>query len=121
MLIYEAEGFLELEADSINQLCRSRDHITFGDTEGSGFDVHAILCDFQDCSQSRCYIAFHDKTLKKALVFSVRSPGEASAWQHGHEALTGLGYRLDELNLRLSPAMLEVVLRDIPGLASPDE
>lgn len=121
MLIYEAEGFLELEADSINQLCRSRDHITFSDTEGSGFDVHAILCDFQDCSQSRCYIAFHDNTLKKALVFSVRSPGEASAWQHGHEALTGLGYRLDELNLRLSPAMLEVVLRDIPGLASPDE
>ena len=121
MLIYEAEGFLELEADSINQLCRSRDHITFSDSEGNGFDVHAILCDFQDCSQSRCYIAFHDKTLKKALVFSVRSPGEASAWQHGHEVLTRLGYRLDELNLKLSPAMLEVVLRDIPGLASPDE
>ena len=121
MLIYEAEGFLEVEADSINQLCRSRDHITFGDTEGNGFDVHAILCDFQDSSQSRCYIAFHDKALKKALVFSVRSPGEVSAWQHGHDTLTGLGYRLDELNLRLSPAMLEVVLRDIPGLASPDE
>lgn len=121
MLIYEAEGFLEVEADSINQLCRSRDHITFADTEGNGFDVHAILCDFQDNSQSRCCVAFHDKTLKKALVFSVRSPGEASAWQHGHDTLTDLGYRLDELNLRLSPAMLEVVLRDIPGLASPDE
>jgi len=121
MLIYEAEGFLEVEAGSINQLCRSRDHVTLGDPEGNSFDVHAILCDFQDNSQSRCYVAFHDKTLKKALVFSVKSPTEESVWQHGHEALTGLGYQLDELNLKLSPAMLEVVLRDIPGLASPDE
>jgi len=121
MLIYEAEGFLEVEADSINQLCRSRDHVTFGDPQGNSFDVHAILCYFQDNSQSRCYVAFHDKRLKKALLFSVKSPGEASVWRHGHDALTGLGYQLDEIKLKLSPAMLEVVLRDVPGLASPVE
>ncbi len=121
MLLYEAEGFLEVEVDSINRLCRSRDPVTFGDADGSGFDVHAVLCDFQDNSQSRCYVAFHDKTLKKALIFSVKSPGEVSAWQHAHDVLASLEYQLDEYNLRLSPAMLEVVLRDVPGLASPAE
>ncbi len=121
MLIYEAEGFLEVEADSIKQLCRSADHVTFSETKGKGFDVHAVLCEFQDDSQSRCYVAFHDKALKKALIFSVKSANDGSAWQHGCETLAGLGYRLEDVNLRLSPAMLEVVLRDVPGLASPAE
>jgi len=121
MLIYEAEGFLEVEVDSINRLCRSRDPVTFGDIGGSGFEVHAILCDFQDNSQSRCYVAFHDKALRTSLIFSVKSPGEASAWQHGQDALAGLEYQLDEQNLRLSPAMLEVVMKDVPGLLSPAE
>ena len=121
MLIYEAEGFLEVEADSIKQLCRSADHVTFSETKGKGFDVHAVLCEFQDDSQSRCYVAFHDKAFKKALIFSVKSANDGSAWQHGCETLAGLGYRLEDVNLRLSPAMLEVVLRDVPGLASPAE
>ena len=121
MLIYETEGFIEVEADSIKQLCRSADPVTFADAKKKDFNVHAVLCDFQDDSQSRCYVAFHDKALKKALIFSVRSASEGSAWQAGHETLTGLGYRLEDVNLRLSPAMLEVVLRDIPGLASPAE
>ena len=121
MLIYEAEGFLEVEIGSIKRLCRSRDPVIFGDAGESGFDVHAILCDFQDNSQPRCYVAFHDKALRKALIFSVRSSAGASAWQHGHDALVGLGYQLDEYNLKLSPAMLEVVMKDVPGLASPVE
>ena len=57
MLIYEAEGFLEVEADSIKHLFRSAEHVTFAADTGKGFDVHAVLCDFQDDSQLRCYVA----------------------------------------------------------------
>lgn len=119
MLIYESEGFLEIEAGDIKHLVRSTDMVPFGETGPSGFEVQAALCDYLDNSRQRCTVAFYTKALKRALLFSVKSPDKKSPWQHGQEVLAALGFQLEDVNLKLSPAMLEVVLRDVPGVVSP--
>ncbi len=120
MLIYESEGFIETQAEDIIQLSRSVATVCFGDSEQAGFNVHAVLCQFKDGSQERCQVAFHSKVLKRALVFSVKNPDNISALQNGEDILAELGFSLEKVNLRLSPAMQEVVLRDVPGVATPD-
>lgn len=119
MLIYESDGFLEAEVKDISQLCRSKQPVTFGEGEGENFDLQAILCEYQDNDARRCRIAFFAKSLKRALVFTVSDAEKKAAWQHGKEVLSELGFELESVNLKLSPAMLEVVLRDVPGLSSP--
>ncbi len=121
MLIYEHDGFLEVEAQEIKQLCRSIGAVTFGDAERDPFELHAVLCDSLDNAEPRCRAAFYAKSLKRALVFAVKSSESQAAWQHGREVLAQLGFQLDDVNLKLSPAMLEVVLRDVPGMATPAE
>lgn len=118
MLDYEAVGFLEVEASDIEQLCRSKGPVQFRG-EGKGYAVNATLCCFHVNARPHCAMVFHVKALKRGLVFSVGSPGQVSPWQYGYETLTRLGYELEDVNLTLSPAMLEVVLRDVPGLVSP--
>ncbi len=121
MLIYESEGFLEVESKHIKQLCRSTVSIPFGDIEREVYAVHASLCDHLDKSGQYCHVAFYAKSLKRSLIFTVKEPEKQSAWQHGQEVLTQLGFQLEDVDLKLSPAMLEVVLRNVPGLLSPDE
>ncbi|MDT8443231.1 MAG: hypothetical protein RQ722_02970 [Desulfuromonadales bacterium] len=121
MLIYESEGFLEVESKHIKQLCRSTVSIPFGDIEREVYAVHASLCDHIDKSGQHCRVAFYTKSLKRSLVFTVKGPEKQSPWQHGQEILAQLGFQLEDVDLKLSPAMLEVVLRNVPGLLSPDE
>ena len=121
MLIYETEGFLEVESKEIQQLCRSTVPLSLGDAEHGAFTVHAVLCNYSDNSEQRCRVAFYCKTLKRALVFVAKGFEEQSSWQHGQETLVQLGFQLEDVNLNLSPAMQEVVLRDVPGLLSPGE
>ena len=121
MLLYEHEGFIEAEAKEIQQLCRSTFAVSFGNPDQNKYELQASLCDYLDKDEQRCRIAFYDKSLKKALVFTVAGTEKTSLWQHGREVLLELGYQLEDVNLKFSPAMLEVVLRDVPGLASPAE
>lgn len=121
MLIYEHDGFLEVEAQEIKQLCRSIGAVTFGDAERDPFELHAVLCASLDNAEPRCRVAFYAKSLKRALVFAVKSSEPQASWQHGQEVLAQLGFQLDDVNLKLSPAMLDVVLRDVPGMANPAE
>jgi hypothetical protein len=119
MLIYDHEGFLEVDAQEIKQLCRSTAPVTFSDAESDAYEIHVVLCNYLDNSTQRCSVAFHAKTLKRTLVFAVIGGDTRSLWQNGQEVLSQLGFQLEDVNLKLSPAMLEVVLRDIPGLATP--
>ncbi|GEM_PF-1513752 len=121
MLIYEADGFLEVEPEEIKQLCRSTAAVPFGDTGDEAYEVHVALCDYLDSSESRCHAAFYVKTLKRSLLFAVKGTEKQSSWQHGQELLARLGFQLEDINLKLSPAMQEVVLRDVPGVLSPAE
>lgn len=121
MLIYETEGFLEVESEEIKQLCRSTAAVPFGDTGSEAYEVQVALCDYLDNSESRCRVAFHVKTLKRSLIFAVKGTEKQSSWQYGQELLVRLGFQLEDINLKLSPAMQEVVLRDVPGLLSPAE
>ena len=121
MLIYETEGFLEVESEEIKQLCRSKAAVPFGDTGSEAYEVQVALCDYLDNSESRCCVAFHVKTLKRSLIFAVKGTEKQSSWQYGQELLVRLGFQLEDINLKLSPAMQEVVLRDVPGLLSPAE
>ena len=119
MLIYETEGFLEVEAKHIQQLCRSTVVVSLDETERESTTLHAVLCDHLDNSEPRCRVAFYSKSLKRAFVFAVKGSAIYSSWQYGQNVLVQLGFRLEDVNLKLSPAMLEVVLRDAPGLLSP--
>jgi chromosome segregation ATPase len=121
MLLYEHEGFIEVEGKEIQQLCRSTFAVSFGNPDQNKYDLQVSLCDYLDKEEPRCRIAFYDKSLKRALVFTVAGTGKTSVWQYGRETLLDLGYQLEDVNLQLSPAMLEVVLRDVPGIASPAE
>ncbi len=121
MLLYENEGFLEAEAKEISQLCRSTLAVTFVDADQGKYELQSILCDYQNKTEWRCRIAFYEKNLKRALVFAVSGTEKTPAWQNGQEALVQLGFQLEPVNLKLSPAMLEVVLRDVPGLVTPAE
>ena len=121
MLIYENEGFLEVESKQIQQLCRSTAAVSLDETGRESSAFHAVLCDYPDNSESRCRVAFYSKILKRAFIFVVKNSARQSAWQCGQDALVQLGFQLEEVKLKLSPAMLEVVMRDVPGLLSPAE
>ena len=119
MLIYQSEGFLEVEAKDIRRLSRSKSPVSMTDHDGNSYELQAVLCEVGGDGGARCLVSFHAKELKKSLVFAVDGP-KGAAWQFGEKFLVDLGFRLEEVRLNLSPAMLEVVLRDVPGLASPD-
>ncbi|MBW2689274.1 MAG: hypothetical protein JRC99_05020, partial [Deltaproteobacteria bacterium] len=121
MLIYETEGWIEVGSEDIKQLCRSTAAVSFGDTGSDAYAIQAVICDYLDDSEPCCRLALYVKTLKRSLIFAVKGPEKQSPWQYGQEALARLGFQLEEVNLRLSPAMQEVVLRDVPGLLSPSE
>ena len=121
MLIYEKEGFLEVESEDIKQLCRSTVSVPFGDTKSKAFEVRAALCSDMVNSEQRSRVVFYSRALKISLVFAVKAPESQTSWQHAQEALAQLGFKLEDVDLRLRPAMLEVVLRDVPGLRSSAE
>lgn len=121
MLLYEHEGFIEAEAKEIQQLCRSTFAVSFGSDAQDKYELQASLCDYLDEDEKRCRVAFYAKSLKKALIFTVAGTDKKALWKYGQEALIDLGFQLENVNLKLSPAMLEVVLRDVPGIASPAE
>ncbi len=121
MLIYETEGFLEVESKEIKQLCRSTGFVSLGDEGGEAYEIQAALCDYLDNSRQRCRVAFYSKTVKRAVIFTIKGSEKQSSWQHGQEILTQVGFQLEDVNLKLSPAMLEVVLCDVPGLLTPAE
>ncbi|TNF47400.1 MAG: hypothetical protein EP304_07835 [Deltaproteobacteria bacterium] len=121
MLLYEHEGFIEAETNEIQRLCRSPFAVSFGSDGQNKYELQASLCDYLDKDEQRCRVAFYAKSLKKALVFTVTGTDKKALWKYGQEALLELGFQLEDVNLKLSPAMLEVVLRDVPGIASPAE
>ena len=121
MLLYEHEGFIEAETNEIHQLCRSPFAVSFGSDGQNKFELQASLCDYLDKDERCCRVAFYAKSLKKALIFTVAGTNKKALWKYGHETLLDLGFQLEVVNLKLSPAMLEVVLRDVPGIASPAE
>lgn len=121
MLIFEQDGWLEVETREIRQLCRSTAAVVFADTEQEPCEVHAVFCQYLDNAELRCRVALYAKALKRALIFTVKESAAASSWEHGRDLLVRLGFQLEEVNLKLSPALLDVVLRDIPGLTTPAE
>jgi len=121
MLLYEHEGFIEAEANEIQQLCRSPFAVSFGSDAQNKYELQASICDYLDKDEQRCRVAFYAKSLKKALIFTVAGTDKKALWKYGYETLLELGFQLEDVNLKLSPAMLEVVLRDVPGIASPAE
>ena len=121
MLLYEHEGFIEAETKEIQQLCRSAFAVSFGSDSQKKYELQVSLCDYLDKNEQRCRAAFYAKSLKKALIFTVAGTDKKALWKYGQETLLELGFQLEDVNLKLSPAMLEVVLRDVPGIASPAE
>ena len=70
------------------------------------------------------YFAVYAREIKRGLIYRVdpetRNIGDPSPQlKTGLDLLRGLGFSLDPVNLKFSPAMLEVVLQDVPVLMTP--
>ena len=75
--------------------------------------------------RQQVFAALYVKELKRALVFAVRDPQQADAppdplLQRVLTRFAAAGIHLDPVNLKYGAAMREVVVRDIPVLASPE-
>lgn len=121
MISYEQEAFIEVELHAIKSLSRSTATVQFASGGREVFDVHCTLCDYLDGSERCCRVAFYARHLKKSLVFKVNGPDPLSSWRYARDLLSRLGFELEEVNLKLSPVLQDVVLRDVPGFATPAE
>jgi chromosome segregation ATPase len=121
MISYEQEAFIEVELHAIKSLSRSTATVQFASGGREVFDVHCTLCDYLDGSERCCRVAFYARHLKKSLVFKVNGPDQLSSWRYARDLVSRLGFELEEVNLKLSPVLQDVVLRDVPGFATPAE
>jgi hypothetical protein len=75
--------------------------------------------------RQQVFAALYVKELKQALIFAVRDPQQPEAppdplLQRVLTRFAAAGIHLDPVNLKYGAAMREVVVRDIPVLASPE-
>ncbi len=119
MLIYASEGWLEAEDQEIIELHRSVKPVVVTAAGGEEFHLQATFCLHGPGSKPRAQVAFSCREIKRALIFTVEGASAGAQLQQGRESLEGLGFVMEPVNLKLSPAMLQVVLHDIPGLVNP--
>ncbi|MCK4535519.1 MAG: hypothetical protein KAT93_00815 [Desulfuromonadales bacterium] len=121
MLIYESEGWLEVEDQEIAQLCRSTKSIALASPSEGQFTLTATLCLHRAGLSHLAQAAFYCRNLKKTLLFTVQGHSGTEAMQRGLDELNDFGFQMEAVNLNLSPALRQVVLRDIPGVQRPDQ
>lgn len=86
----------------------------------------AYLCVLKRDSGYRVYVAIHCRDIKRSLIYAVaQAKDDCSGFEDSlHEAQQfagAIGFRLESVNLKYSPAMRAVVLREMPVLLSPDQ
>ncbi|MDT8440874.1 MAG: hypothetical protein RQ723_04350 [Desulfuromonadales bacterium] len=121
MLIFESEGFCEVDNDHVEELYRSSETISVTADNGDSFELHAVVCRHTTDQEPRCHVGFFCRSLKRAVVFAARNSSARGMVQTGLEAVQQLGLQMEPVQLNLSPAMRQVVLRDIPGLQTPEQ
>lgn len=119
MLVFEKEGFLEIEDSQIEELYRSPAPISLEVPGNAPFPLHVALCRHNAGTSSACHVAFYCRTLKRALIYGVKQAPGISVMKSLMQILQNLGFQLEQVNLGLSPALRQVVLRDISGLLTP--
>ena len=120
MLIFETEGFFEVEDDRVEELYRSADSVALAKTDDLSFDLQVLVCLHRVENQEQCHIGFFCRDLKRAMVFAIRDSSPKAQVKIGLEVAKNLGLQMQPVKLNLSPAMRQVVLRDIPGLQTPE-
>ena len=120
MLIFETEGFFEVEDDRVEELYRSTDSVSLAADDDLTFDVQALVCRHRGDDQQRCHIGFFCRDLKRAMVFVIKDSSPKAQVKLGLEVAKELGLQMQPVKLNLSAAMRQVVLRDIPGLQTPE-
>jgi hypothetical protein len=121
MLIYESEGCLEVESEKIVELYRSSRSILLPAAEEDAYKLQAVLCLCDFDPHQLAQIAFYCRDLKRALKFKITGASGQELVRQGLEALDAIGLPMEAVNLKLSPALRQVVLQDIPGLLSPEQ
>ncbi len=121
MLVFEKEGFLEIEDSLIEELYQSRASVTWQIAGVTDLQLRAVLCRHKTADAKVFHVAFYCRQVKRAFIYGV-APSAASATT---EALLhfvqSLGFQLEPVNLNLNPALRQVILKDVGGLLSPAE
>ena len=119
MLTHAADGFLEIEDGDVEVLLRSVSTVTFPGGGEERFDVQAYLVLKRQEAGRVAQVGFYCRALKRTLVFAVEPADGEEPLAAGMTELGRLGFQLKEVDLNLSAALRQVVLRDIPVLRRP--
>ncbi len=124
MLTLQKSSWIEAAEPDVVEIHRSRSPVGFSPDPSTPMTLQAFALVLKGEEGFSVCLALHGREIRRALVYAVDpSPkGHASfaePLRKGLAALKGLGFDLEPLNLKYSPAMREVVLRDIPVILSP--
>ncbi len=119
MLTYQHEGFLLVEDDAVLSLQRSSLAVSFQLPSKETLEVQAFLVTHRCDDERQDHAAFYCRNLKRSLIFAVDVPASQDLPGHGAAELRRLGFELVPVNINLSPALRQVVLRDVPPLRRP--
>src|SRR5512139_4002865 len=120
MLTHATDYFLDIADDDVAALRRSVDPVTFSGPGDEHFEVQAFLVLHREQARLVCHAALRCRALKRPVVFAVTAASPVALLEVGSAQLEQLGFELRDVNLNLSPALRQVVLRDIPVLRPPD-
>ena len=121
MLRYESEGCLEVADEEIVELYRSTRTVVLPASGNCAFRLQAVLCLRDIDPLRRAQVSFYCRDLKRALQFKITATSNKELVQQGLKDLNAFGLQMEAVNLKLSSALRQVVLQDIPGLLSPEQ
>jgi hypothetical protein len=115
-LIYQSADCLVVDDNAVCELFRSTNAVEVEDTNHKLFQLEAVLCVHTKEDKPLGHMAFSCRALKRSLVYALDEKDTKTLLETGRKLLEEAGYQLERVNLNLSPAMREVVLRNIAGI-----
>jgi hypothetical protein len=123
MIHFEDVFCIEAVESEVIELYRSTLAVSFPVENSPPLSAQAFVGLLTQEDGQKIFIAFHCREIRRSLIFvsghAVARPGMGDALLKARGVTESMGFRMEPVNLKYSPAMREVILRDIPVLLSP--
>ncbi len=124
MVTLLAKDFIEVEATDVLEVHRSENPVFLNDGN-TEWEAQAFICVIKQKNQPKIHIALRLRNIPASLLYMAEPPTSApadteQARQQAHALMQLVGASMQEVNLKHSPAMREVILREIPVLLPPE-
>ncbi|MFA7060516.1 MAG: hypothetical protein WC156_06835 [Pedobacter sp.] len=116
-------SFIKIDEPDLISIHRSNSPIVLTDyNHGHFFD--AFICAAHENNLLRVYIGLHDSQLKSNLVFvadpvAFDNKNTAILIKEAETFLTNIGFSMELINMEFSPAIREVIMRDLKVMREP--